>query len=392
MPVVVLAGDDAEAEQFERAGVTVLRVNSAEEAVRLAARHDVATVVLDRQQCGSLELVAAVGQLADGGGRKLVVIDRTPEPDGDDLTRALRRQSHMQVYRGGGEAAAALKRDGQAIGGQRSGGAPAAAPGAPVAVLQPQLLPVVSAKGGVGRTTVAANLAALLASTGVSRTVLADLAFTNSDVAVQLELPEGITLMDAIARPESLADLPFCGGFGLHVLPGLNRPEDAEKVTQPQLEALIAGLRKHYGLVVVDLANDPTASVLYHCIDQASAVVLVSTLDAAALKNTRLFLNTLKRLNIKVSDRVRLVLNRVRADATMDPARAEAFLGLPAACTIPDDPRSFDAATFAGVPLAVARPNHAIAQALWQLAGSIAPAFARSGAARTAGPWWRKRG
>lgn len=392
VPIVVLAGDDASAEQFERAGVTVLRASDAEDAVRLAASHDVATVVLDRQQCGSLELVAAVSQLAEGGRRRLVVIDRAPEPDGDDLTRALRRQSHVQIYRGGADAAAALSRAGAGTGGSRTAGAFAASPGVPVAVLQPQLLPVVGAKGGVGKTTVAANLAALMVSAGVARTALADLAFTNSDVAVQLELPDGITLMDAIDRPESLADLPCCASFGLHVLPGVTKPEDAEKITQPQLEALIAGLRKHYDIVILDLASDPTADMLYHCIDQASAVILVSTLDAAALKNTRLFLNTLKRLNIKVSERVRLVLNRVRADATMDPARAEAFLGLPAACTIPDDPRSFDAAAFAGVPLTISRPNHAIAQALWQLAGSIAPALGRPSAPKMGGPWWRKRG
>ncbi|MGE5559816.1 MAG: AAA family ATPase [Chloroflexota bacterium] len=402
-PVVVLAAKDEAMEQFERAGITVIRAVGAEDAVRIAAATDSAAVVLDRQFCGSLELVAAVSQLTMDSDRRVLVIDSGGGPDGDELTQALRRRARVAVCQGGDDAVAAVRRQGSHRQSSPEAKLAAAAPGRSgsgdslasgqraVAVLQPQVLPVVSAKGGVGKTTVAVNLAAVLAATGLARVALADLSLTNSDIGVYLDLPEGPGLTEVIAAPERVADIACPAGTSLRVLTGLSRPEDGETIERQHIATVLAGLRKQYEIVVLDLASDPTSDILYHCVDESSAVILVSTLDAASLRDTRLLLNVLKRLNVKVADRVRLVINRVRSDSTMDPARAEEFLGIRAVCVIPDDPRSMDAAAYAGQPLALARPNHPASHAFWQLAAAISPAFERPVETRIRGLWRRSR-
>lgn len=396
-PTVVLAGDSEAANCLEQAGVPVLRAADAEDAIRIASANDAATIVLDRQHCGGLELVAALSQLANEDGRRVVVIDHAEGESGDELTRALRRRSEIAVCRDSREVASAVGGRCQGVAHSMDQRASAVAPGGQsireqsIAVLQPQVLPIVAAKGGVGKTTVAVNLAALLSATSPARTVLADLAFANSDVGVLLELPAGPGLAEVIGSSDRLADLPLHPATRLSVVTGLLRPDDSERVSPAQVAALLAALRKQYEIVVLDLGSDPSSQVLGHSVEQASAVILVSTLDAPALRDTRLFINVLKRMNVKVAERVRLVLNRARNDGTMDPGRAEQFLGIPAACVIPDDPRTVDAAAYSGIPLSLSRPNHLFTQALWQLAGSISPAFARPAAARSNGLWRRAR-
>lgn len=388
-PTVILAGDAATASELERAGLTVVAAADAEDAVRLASTSSGAAIVLDRQHCGALELVAAVTQLSGDGGRPLVVIDRAQEGKGDDLTQALRRQRHVTVCARAPEAAARLREVEPGAADRRSEQRRDA--GERPLILQPQLIPVVGAKGGVGKTTVAVHLAALLAGAGLTRTAIADLAFGNADVKVLLDVPDGPTVID-IARDSGRAvDLAIHAESGLTVIGGPTRPEEAEQVSPEQLEGVVQTLRQQFEVLILDMPHDPTGDFLYHCIDRATVVLVVSTLDAAALKDTRQFLNVLKRLNVKLAERVRLVLNRVRTDTTMDSRRAEDFLGLPVAAAFPDDPRAIDAAGFAGSPLTVGRPNHAITAACWQLAGQISPALARPATASRPGIWRRAR-
>jgi pilus assembly protein CpaE len=234
-----------------------------------------------------------------------------------------------------------------------------------------RLISVFGPKGGVGRTTVAVNLAVGLRTLTGKKVALVDGNLTFGDVAVMLNLSTRTTIADLIPSIQSLdretLDRILVGhSSGIRVLLSPPRPELAELVTAEHLRTLLLHLRAQFDYVVVDTApsfDDGTLAAL----DLSERIILLATLEVPSIKNVRMFLEVAEALHYP-QEKLALVLNRADSSAGIRPEDVEENIRFKVSASIPSAWQLMTTAVNQGVPVVLSQPDGAVSKALLQLA------------------------
>jgi pilus assembly protein CpaE len=166
---------------------------------------------------------------------------------------------------------------------------------------------------------------------------------------------------------------------GLHILAAPNRPEYAEKVSSGQFSQMLEFLTQLYAFVVVDTApllNDLTLAT----IDVSDLIVLITTQDIPAIKNSRLFLDLLQNLGVQ-RDRVMFIMNRFDRKVNITPERVADNLKQEVALVIPTDEATAVKAVNRGVPFILDNKNQPIARGVLALAEAVRTRVSAQGSA-----------
>ena len=181
---------------------------------------------------------------------------------------------------------------------------------------------ITSGKGGVGKTLVAANLAAALARAGQRVLVLdADLGLANLDVV--LNLSARVTLHDVFTGKASLDDAlqPAPGGFSV-LLAGSGLVEYSRMTPEvrDKLLAVIAQVRPRFDQVLLDTGAGISDVVLF-TVSLADEVLIVATPEPTSLTDAYA---TVKVLATTQAPRpVRLLVNQVQRSGEGRAVRAQ---------------------------------------------------------------------
>ncbi|MDI7248240.1 MAG: response regulator [Bacillota bacterium] len=260
---------------------------------------------------------------------------------------------------------------------------------APVPIAQRRtgrIVTVFSTKGGVGKTTIATNLATELASHARKSVVLMDLDLQFGDVAIMLDSIPIRTIADIAKEDEIDSELVeaclLTHKSGVRVLASPLRPEQAEIVTAKHVEAILTLLAETHDFIVVDMPqglNDITLTAL----DAADKILLVTTLELPAIKNARLCLEIMEALGYD-QDKVKLVLNRSSRDIGLSIEEMEKILRRSVDVHIPSDGRVVVPSVNKGVPFVASAPSARISQTIRDLARVIGDGDADTVAAAAA--------
>jgi pilus assembly protein CpaE len=234
---------------------------------------------------------------------------------------------------------------------------------------------VFSPKGGVGRTTIAVNLAVAAATELNKEVVLVDGSFQFGDVAVLLNLdPKDKSMFELVSNLEAGGDTDAVDthtvthSSGIHVILAPPSPEMADVITSTGVKHVVEALRQRYELVVIDCAawfNDTTLGIL----DLADIVLVVLTLEMTSIKNIRLFLEVAEKLGYE--DKIRLVLNRADTTLGIRVADVEHSIGRKVDNTIVSDGRAVVYALNRGVPFVLSNREAQVSQDVLRLATAV---------------------
>ena len=239
--------------------------------------------------------------------------------------------------------------------------------------LQGKILSVYSAKGGVGCTTLATNLAVGL-HTGETPVVMVDTNLQFGDVSVFLNLQVKNSIVDLASRAEELdrdyvEEILIAHQTGMRVLAAPPRPEMADEVHADQVRRLLQFLKSHYAYVVVDThstMDDVTLAVL----ESSDLILAVATPDIPAIKDSRLLFDLLGVLEIP-KDRVFFVMNKMDRRTGITPEAVAENLRRPVDGEIPADERAFTSSINKGVPLMLGDKSRPPAKNLLDLVGLV---------------------
>lgn len=224
-----------------------------------------------------------------------------------------------------------------------------------------KIIAVFSLRGGVGVSTISANLAVGLSQLWGTESVLVDLALTAGQASLMLNLPLRNTWAD-LAKVESdeideevlnmtLRDHPS----GVHVLSAPRRVEESELVNATTVKRVLEILQQSFDYVILDLPHDFTATSLVG-LDSADEILVILSPELASVRSSSMVLDVFSTLEYS-PNKVRMILNWIFERQGLAKTDIEAGLDREINIIIPNASDQFIRAINYGSPPVLEEPD-----------------------------------
>ncbi|MFJ4976141.1 CpaE family protein [Streptomyces coeruleorubidus] len=232
---------------------------------------------------------------------------------------------------------------------------------------------VSGAKGGVGATLTAIQLALAAQASGRS-TALVDMDLQTGDIASYLDVQFRRSVVDLAAitdiSPRVLADAVFRHDTGLALLLAPAEGERGEDVTDRAARQIVSALRSRYEVVVIDCGaqlNGAGAAA----VEMADRALLLTTPDVVAVRGAKRAVRMWDRLQIRKAEETTVVVNRYSRATEIQPPLIQKITGTAVAATaVPANFKELQSVVDAG-RVHELESKSAVKQALWGLAGEL---------------------
>lgn len=238
-----------------------------------------------------------------------------------------------------------------------------------------RIITVFGPKGGVGRTTIAVNLAVGLGKISGKSVALVDGNLQFGDDGILLGLQPSKTIVDLLPHvsaldPDIFDDLLLRHESAVRVLLAPARPEMAELITPETFKRILTKLRESFDYVVVDTFPSFQDTML-GTLDVSDQVLVVFTCEMTAIKNVRNLLDVTRALGYP-REKLLLVLNRADSAGGIKVPDIEKTLGYPVGGQIVSDYRLVTSSLNEGVPVVSGHPKSKVARGLIELTDQVA--------------------
>lgn len=246
---------------------------------------------------------------------------------------------------------------------------------------------VTGAKGGVGATVTAIQLA--LAAQASGHTVaLVDMDLQTGDIASFLDVQFRRSLVDLALitdiSPRVLADAVFSHSTGLALLLAPGEGERGEEVSDRSSRQIVSALRSRYEIVVIDCGGQMNGANAA-AIEMADVALLVTTPDVVAVRGAKRIVRMWERLQIRKAEETVTLVNRFTRNTEIQPPLIQKITGTRVAnAAVPANFKELQASIDSG-RLHELDAKSTVKQALWGLAGELGIVKASATAKKSGG-------
>lgn len=232
---------------------------------------------------------------------------------------------------------------------------------------------IAGAKGGIGKTAIATNLAIAIRALTRQEVALVDGDAQFGDVAVMMDMDVERSLAD-LARDEPDIDRDVIRRYlrrhesGVNMLMAASEPNDWRAVQPEHISAMAQVLSETHEYVIIDTPgamNEAVAASL----NEAAIVFLVTSLDVSSVKDTKTALRILQSWAMPPS-RIRLIVNDNTHASSVSVADVERACDIKASLTIKYDNR-VGVSVQTGKPLVLGEPRSRFARSVMELAEQV---------------------
>jgi pilus assembly protein CpaE len=243
------------------------------------------------------------------------------------------------------------------------------------------VITVTGAKGGVGATVTAVQLALAARASGHDVALL-DLDLQSGDVASYLDVQFRRSVADLAAitdiNPRVLQDAVYTHDSGIALLLAPAEGERGEEVTDRVARQVIGALRSRHDVVIVDCGsqmNSATAAA----VEMADRALLLVTPDVIAVRAAKRMVRMWDRLQIRKAEETTTVVNRFARGTEIQPSLVERVTGTKVArSAVPAAFKELQSVVDAG-RLQDLDARSTVKQALWALAAELGLAAPQEG-------------
>jgi pilus assembly protein CpaE len=235
-----------------------------------------------------------------------------------------------------------------------------------------RVLSVFAPKGGVGKTTIAFNLAVALGQLE-QRTVLIDGSVQFGDLRSLLKVPvDAPSILDLPTdriSESDLSDVLWRDPSGIDILLAPPRIEMAEMITPRDIDKILSLLRRVYDAIVIDMSssiNDINLGFL----DASDTIVEIVTYDSTTIHNTIAMADTFRSIGYPAS-KVHYLVNRADSPGGIQPEDLQRALGRVPEHRVVSDGQLVVRSNNDGVPFILANPSAPVSQDIARIASEL---------------------
>lgn len=241
-------------------------------------------------------------------------------------------------------------------------------------VRQLRTFSVYSPRGGVGCSTLAANLAVELRAESGERVLLLDGKLFFGHLDVMLNIRARNTIADLVPHanalePGLIGDVVEAHTSGIDVLLSPTDVQVAQGLRAEDLYNIINGVIRAYSFVVIDAGSALTENTVT-MMDASDRILLVTTPDLVALHDASRFIQISRTLSYP-PEKLMIVLNRANLDGGVKTKDIESALRHEVYAQIPDDGANVVRSLNRGIPLVIQYPRSQATRSIQQLAATL---------------------
>ncbi len=238
-----------------------------------------------------------------------------------------------------------------------------------------RVITVFSNKGGIGKTSIASNLALELAKITKENVALVDLNFQFGDITTFLDLKPSFNIsyvLENLTRINSeflLNTLEKYKNTSLYILADPPCFKQAENVTKAQIAKLVELLKNTFSYIVIDAESGFEGKTIT-ALNNSDLIFLVTVASLPALRNCQRILDLFQKLGYD-NDKTQIVINRYMENDEITVEDVEKVLDKEVYWKIPNNYFTLMAAINKGISVSEANPDSNVAKSYKELAMSV---------------------
>lgn len=238
-----------------------------------------------------------------------------------------------------------------------------------------KIITVYSNKGGIGKTTIATNLALELSKTTGDKVALIDLNLQLGDISTFLNLSPTFDVAYFINNLLDKEDDIILKSFekyensNMYILSDPNYIEQSSSITPLQIENLFTHLRRIFPYIIIDLSSNIDA-VSLKILDKSDYILFTSIVNMPAIRNAQRCLNLFSSRRYP-NNKIKIIINRYMENDEIKINDIETALGEKIYWKIPNNYFSIMESINKGIPVSKVNPDSNISHSFRELAEKI---------------------